>query len=393
MARSDILQARGVANIISGGYPGEPVGTQPAFANWEYVDENSNGVESYYFYCDSNRESNLYRSQTNVTVKTKWTSYIDTMNNVVLHTDTYLTRIDRIARPGAMPEWNAPASLGDVPSLGRDMYVFRPNAPCNINVAVGHWYAPYNYDGNIFSGELYLGSEDRTLAPAETTGIGSTIAYRNVVSGYQSDICGANRYTDSMVLGFQFRNNLPKDLPIPVHTDTQQTADICENFVYVHLFFAGPPVNGAEIYVEWRYDGQDWSSDRSASAETFRNTPVEVILSPIAPTNHTDNPQKIYWRAKFRPRAVKMNEGDWLYGETIVRYVPAPNMSVPDITTEECNAIGKGDLLPEYTEEQCYNDAACADTDTIRQKIKDLNWAKNAECRKVNGDNSTKGDD
>jgi len=392
MARSDILQVKGIATILSGGYDGEPVDAQPAFANWEYVDENSNGVESYYFYCDSNPESNLYRSQTNVTVKTKWTSHVDDMNNVVIHTDTFLIRIDRIARPGAMPEWDAPASNGDAPGAGRDIYVFRPNAPCNINAAVDHWYAPYNYDGNIFTGELYLGSDDKTLAPAETTGVDSAIIYRNVVSGYVAHFCGDNGYVDAMALGFQFRNNLPKDLPIPVWVDTAQTPDICENFVNVSLFFAGPPVNGAEIYVEWRYDGQDWSSERSASAKAFRNEQVEVVLSPIAPTNHTSSPQKVYFRAKFRPRGVKMNEGDWLYGEFFSRYVPAPNMSVPDITMEECTSIGKGDLIPEFDKDQCYNEVACADTDIIRDKIKDLDWEKNAECRAMNGDTSTKGD-
>lgn len=398
MARSDILQARGIANIISGGYPGEPHGAQPAFANWEYVDENSNGVESYYFYCDSNysRNPNARRSQTNVTIKTSWESYIDEFNNVVITTHTFLTRIERIARPGAMPEWNAPASGGDVPSLGRRIYLFKPGTPCSVGAAMPEkWFVPYNYDGLVFSGNIHISDTHRVLAPGQTTGADSAITYRNVVDGYGAYLCstGTNRYTDAMELGFQFRNNLPTELPRPVLVDSNQTADICENFVYINLIFAAPPVNGAEIYVEWRYEGQDWSSERSASEGAERGKNVTVTISPIAPTNHTDSPQKVYWRAKFRPRRVQMHESEWLYGESISMYVPAPNMSVPDITTEECNAIGKGDLLPEYTKEQCYNDAACADTDTIRQKIKDLNWAKNAECRKINGDNSTKGDD
>ena len=62
-------------------------------------------------------------------------------------------------------------------------------------------------------------------------------------------------------------------------------------------------------------------------------------------------------------------------------------------SVEECAAIGKGDLIPPYTEEQCYSETSCADQTEIREKLKEIEWEKNRECRIMNGDNSTKGDE
>lgn len=387
MANSGLLQVKGIADIIAGGYPNEIKGVSPAFRDWTNVPDSSDGVTSEYWYRDSNAGINARSSETHVFFNTKWHADLDEYNVFHIHTETYLTKVERIARPSG--------SSGDAPSLGRFVFAYAPGAPCSPGAAAwpgpGGRFIPYNYNGIVFEGRALIATARYSIPPAKTSGWQSACVYRNVTEGFEHYLCMDTRYTDAMVLGFQFRNNLPAELPVPIWTDTIQTPDICENYMDITLVFSPIQISGAELYVEYRYEGQDWSSDRSAVGMVTRNEPTSVLLPKIVPTNHTSRPQVVYWRAKYRPVRVQMEASDWLYGETQVEYIPAPNMTVPDISVEECTSIGKGDLIPPYTEEQCYTETSCADQDSIRDKLKDLEWEKNRECRIMNGDNSTKG--
>lgn len=388
MANSGLLQAKGLAEIIAGGYPDEKKGVRGAYQDWTDVDDSSDGVDSTYFYRDSNVIRNAQSSETTVTFRTKWSATLDDYNVFTIHTETYLTKIERVARPEG--------SSGDVPGPGRSVFAFAPGAACSMGSAKwptsGRVSIPYNFNGTVFSGSVLIGTATYKIPPSKTSEYQSTCTYRNVTDGYEYYLCQDSIYTDAMVLGFQFRNNLPAELLVPIWTDTKQYPDICENYMDIELFFAPIQVSGAQLYVEYRYDGQDWSEQRSAVASVARGVSTSVLLPQIVPTNHTDRPQKVYWRAKYRPVAVQMEESDWLYGETQVEYIPAPNMTVPDISVEECTSIGKGDLIPPYDHEQCYTEASCAEQDDIREKLKDIEWEKNRDCRAMNGDTSTKGD-
>lgn len=383
MNDTKLLQIRGVTEIIAGGYAGEPNGVSQDYAGWTDVDDASDGVQTYFYYCDSNNANNATRSQTNVVMKTSWDAELTPENTYHIKTKTYLISITRVAKPG--PDGNAPASSGDTPGNGRDIYIFAPNAACSAGAALRHWFAPYNANGTIFSGNLFIASAEYDLAPGEVSGSKSAAVYRNLTEGFPGYLCVDSMYTDAMVMGFQFRNNMPTVLPPPVHTGTRQEPDICENYMDVYLTFGAPPVNGAELYLEWRYKGETtWSEQNSVRETASRTTPVTVMVHKVAPTNHTASPVVIEWRAKFRPVTVKMEESDWTYGETQIEYIPAPNMTVPDITVEECTSIGKGDLIPPYTEEQCYIEAVCQEQDDIRNILQKREWEKNRECRVIN---------
>lgn len=407
MAKSEFLQIRGYINVLSGGYPGEPKGMAPAYANWANCDENTsqdNGALSYYYYCDSNIDGNqgsymmnLYRTQTNVSIKTWWESSMDDENIIHITTHTALVGVDRIFAPGA--DGDAPASRGGTGPAGRDIWVYHPNTPCRANGAGSLWstFIPWNANGNVFSGNIHVSDVTFSLVPGETSQGKSGIIYWNAQQGYGHYICMQATYTDGISLGFQFRNNMPTVLPAPVWMDTDQHPDICENYVDIDLIFEPFNVGGAEIYVEWRYDGQDWSSDRSfASGRIQKGKDVIAALKKIAPTNHTNKPRILYWRAQARPVTVKMQPSEWVYGQIEVMYVPAPNMTVPDITSEECSAIGKGDYIEPWTSEQCYTETSCADQEQIRDVLKEQDWEKNRHCRFVNGvataDDIAKGD-
>lgn len=380
-----LLQVRGVADIIAGGYTNEIKGVEPGYADWTNVNYSSDGVTSSYFYSDSNvypvgpngEAANRRRSQTNVTIETKWAAELDEQNVFTITTETYLVGINRVARPEG--------SSGDIPGPGRDIYIFEPNVACSAGAAKHHWFVPYNANGSIYSGRMFISKLIYRLAPGKTSESASAIVFRNVTQGFSAYLCRDSEFTDAMVIGFQFRNNLPTELPPPTHTGTNQVPDICENYMDVYLTFDAPPVNGAELYLEWRYPGEDWSEDKSVVEAASRTAPVTVLIPYVAPTNHTDSPITIEWRAKFRPRSVQMEESDWTYGSTQIEYIPAPNMTVPDITVEECSSIGKGDYIPPYTEEQCYTETVCQEQDNIRDTLQERKWEKNRECRVVNG--------
>lgn len=375
------LQARGVNNLISGGYTGEIVTADTAWRNWTDIEEEGS-VDSYYTYRDSNTEQNSRSSETTITIRTTWKATLDAENVVHINTKTYIVDVTRNPYPEG--------SSGPTGSLKRDIYVFRPGT-CGVSQSkwtvkdIPVWHSGRIYGVPAFPAFIY--ENNYTLAPGKESGTQSAIVVRGLVSGYTGYLCVnyTNKWLDALEMGFQFRNNLPTDLPIPVHTGTAQTPDICENQVQADLTFEAPPIEGAELYLEYRYEGQGWSEDRSVSRLASRGMPVTVSLYNLIPTNHTKEPVIVYWRAKYRPVTVKMVESDWAYGQTQVMYVPAPNMTVPDITAMECSAITRGDYIEPWTEEQCYNEFSCADQEDLRGQIEAKNDEENRECRITNG--------
>lgn len=344
-----VLQIRGFCDIIAGGYPNEEKGVENAYVNWQNIND-AGEVQARYWYSDSNRGSNAYRSQTDVTVKTVWNATMNDENVVTVHADTYLVRVERVAFPAG--------SNGDVGSVGRSVFVYAPGAPCSTSPAHTIWQhrhiAP-RFNGTIFSGQILVSSADYVIPPAKSTNTKTLLTYRNVTDGYESLLCVDSTYTDAMVMGFQFRNNLPSQLPRPVLSEIRQEPDICEDSVTALMTFTAPGVGGANLYLEYRYEGEDWDSDRhSVTVAAPRTGTFVVKLEGLTPSRDNNNPVKVYWRAKYKPRTVQMEEGEWTYGEFNTIFVPPPNMSVPDITEPECVEIDSGNLIPPFDEIVCY---------------------------------------
>lgn len=384
------LQVRGQLEILSGGYGRAdgnntyyPVASCPDnieyiewdqnYSDWKDVGEHDQAT-TYYVYSDSNSNParNSVSTKVRVRVTDKWDVDIDDSNVMTVTVQSWIesaTRYDRRGNPSG---------------AGRSLYAFKPSED---SAGKQFWSAP----NTSISATVSLGSTPSqpvyntfVLAPGEVSGT-TTITFRNAYQGRESLMFGRNIYTDAIRMGLRFKNGLPTDLPIPVFIGMTQTEDICENYVDADLEFEPINVNGAAIHLEWRYEGQDWADDRSIEINVYRDTPIHVPIGHLAPTNHTYDPVHVYWRAKYVPVNSKLKESDWAYGDFEVIYVPAPHMTVPDISDAECSAIQKGELLDRYKSEQCYSEGpGCADQDDLRKELLAQREIDNAECVAMN---------
>lgn len=383
----DILQVRGQLEILSGGYGREdgdlnyyPIDTIPDnreyiewdqnYTDWKNVPAHSQAT-TYYVYSDSNVGLNSQSTKVRVRVTDIWDMEIDPENVMTINVQTFIESVARYDKRG-----NAYGSRG--------LYAFDPRKDgtrgaefwkaLNSNVGVT---GPI---GGTPSASIYT---TFVLAPGQASE-SSTITFRNVTTGFEAQLFRFSPYVDAIRIGLRFKNGLPTDLPIPIFKSMTQTEDICENFVNADLEFEPINVNGAAIYLEWRYEGQDWAKERATQIDVYRGTPIHVPIYQLAPTNHTASPVHVYWRAKFVPVSVKMKESDWAYGDFYTIYVPAPHMTVPDISPAECSAIQKGEFIPWYTHEQCYNEFGCADQDDLRSEMLAEREKDNKDCIAMN---------
>lgn len=382
------LQVRGQLEILSGGYGRAngnntyyPLATCPDnieyiewdqnYTDWKDVDAHSQAT-TYYIYSDSNKTLNSISTKVRVRVTDKWDMEVDDSNVMTVTVQTFIesaTRYDKRGNPSG---------------AGRSLYAFKPSEDSRGKEFWSAKDTPISGSGSLGATPSPVVYNTFVLGPGEMSE-SSTITFRNVVAGREALMFGRNIYTDAIRMGLRFKNGLPTDLPIPVFVGMTQTEDICENYVDADLEFELIKVNGAAIYLEWRYDGQDWANDRSVQVNVYRDTPIHVPISQLAPTNHTYAPVHVYWRAKFVPVNSKLKESDWAYGDFEVIYVPAPHMTVPDISPAECSAIQKGELLDRYKNEQCYNPpAGCADQDDLKSEILKQKEEENKDCIEMN---------
>lgn len=388
MAVSDILQGRGQLEIISGGYGREDgnntfypeatcpdtieyIAWDPSYGDWKYLDVDANGngsATTYYVYSDSDAYPlgrNSWSTQVRVTVRDSWHMEQDDMNNLTVRVETTVLDIARFKQ------------VGPVSKLSRDLYVF----PANADRQGGQIW-DYMNDSEAILDTIPINQSTVNifvLGPGRESE-SSTIVFRNVLHGYTQYLFGRNKYTDALRMGLRFKNNLSPDLPIPILNGITQVEDICENYVNATLTFEPINLSGATLYLEYRYGSQDWSASRSVTVPVTKDTPTSVILTNLIPTNYTNKPTTVYFRAKYKPSVSTLNESDWLYEDFITIYIPAPNMTVPDIDIQECNTISKGGYIPKYEKEQCYNDYICVDADRAREEAL-IKQGNDRECR------------
>lgn len=188
------LQYKENIEIISGGYPGEDVGSNGLVQNWTDVPSSSGSSDVTYYFHDSASFDNNNSSRVDVRVVESWNAAL-LAGNVIRITVT--VSIPSIAR----------TRIGSPSAYDTFLFVRQSAGGANIwtsgtcdNTTTSHTIAT-NIDLGTFTIDL----------PPETTGSERGTVY------FRSNACGHNNdsppsiYIDEFWMGIAFRNTLPKD--------------------------------------------------------------------------------------------------------------------------------------------------------------------------------------
>lgn len=361
MARNNSLQVASYTQIISGGYgrgtngvplnlPADQIeeldgSTGVVGGPGSFNDADDNGsLTRTYTWRDSDVGMNSQSGRGVVEIRDEWTSTVDDSNNLVIDLRSTVVRCWRDDIRGARAK--GARQIAVLNSAGTQVLHTFPavNNIGSFNNAGDPWYANVTQIVHIV---LPPQQESAQYAP-------SRVKNWSLNTGVNVWTPGPNTYIDEMRMGAIFKNNLPNQFDPPKLINIDQTARICDNVVDATFHFEHPNLNGAKLLLQWRYEGQDWSDTRQNTVTGKRSDEqVDIIARDLIPT--TCEPTKVYWRARWQPTISTLQPSEWTYGEFYTIFVPPVWMNVPDITVEECNAVGKGDLLDEYEEVVYYN--------------------------------------
>ena len=188
---------RTTTRIISGGYPGEPVGVIPDDTSWHTTSVAGGSHEVTYHYRDSNSSQNENSSRIKVIIRDDWLTEIDNRNNLTVYVTSWIISIVRDDVVGN------PHAGG---TAKRNIYISRyAGAPVlwsfsNDDISTNHAIldTPYN-----------LGNYTFTLEPGQNASR-AVIYFKNCLPGHENDPL-PSIYVDVLAMGTEFRNPLPAD--------------------------------------------------------------------------------------------------------------------------------------------------------------------------------------
>lgn len=307
-------------------------------------------LETGYSWRDSNAAYG-YNSQSGratVYIRDEWFGSLnETNNHIILTVRSKITRIvrDDIVGGGGANSWTRTSCASAYPQ----------NSNRIMNEIVAD---PRRADTFVVNSKEVERTID--IAPQQTSYDQGNYAiyFRNWVTGSATWTSGNERSVDSFAMGLAFKNNLPNEASPPRLLHIDQTPRICDNVVDVNLCYAPPELSGYFLRVEWRYADQQWDTLETSTQWVVTGASpgmpeVCAFIRDLVPSNCEK--VTVYWRAKYFAVNPEMRDSDWSSGEFETVFIPPIWMTTPDITTPECSAIGRGDLLDEYSEVVYYN--------------------------------------
>ena len=301
-----------------------------------FVDANdTDSATRTYTWRDSDAARNSKSSGGWITITDSWVSVVNPDNSITVTVTTTVNGIKRGDIRGGYGDRTIAIFDGADTNNNHPLWVGKSE-----NIAISQ--------GTLYSGGASV-VHTYTIYPQKTTQAYYAIRLKNWVTGSANINSGPSIFVDEMAMGLVFKNNLPNDFDPPQFVKLDQTPHICDNNVVGEATFEAPNLNGGHIEFWWGYAPGDWSERRMLTVEATHDAQVVIPnITPIMPSQC--EPQPIYWRARFVPDVDTLQPSEWSYGEDTARFVPPVWMSVPDITVEECTAVGKGDPLDEFTD-------------------------------------------
>lgn len=252
------LQFKENLTLISGGYPGEGIGSNGVTQDWTETPGSSGSSTVTYYYHDSAQTSDANSTIVYVTVTDTWTATKDSDNTYHVTVHSVLDSITRqvVGSPSAL---SAAIFVRRYPG-GPDIWT---SGGC-INAAAAGAHAT-NVD---------LGTYTIDLPPGHETDTHGAIYYRSNICGHDADT-PPSIYIDEYWIGINFRNILPPDY---------RPGDTYDNGIwYSHNRSSGwagvydgasfremRTVNGDGVTSgdpPYIYNGSDWVNERKVGQE------------------------------------------------------------------------------------------------------------------------------
>lgn len=187
------LQFKENLSIISGGYPGEGVGSDGVIQDWTDTSGDSGSHTVTYYYHDSTLQTDANSTIVRVTITDEWSAV---KNNDNSYDVTVRSVINSITRTVV----GSPAAYSV--SMFARRYAGGPNMWTSggcVNAAANATHAT-NVD---------LGTFTIHLPPGQETVTHGTVYFRSNTCGHDGD--GPGPYVDEFWMGINFRNILPPD--------------------------------------------------------------------------------------------------------------------------------------------------------------------------------------
>lgn len=188
------LQFKENLTMISGGYPGEGVGSNGVTQDWTETSGSSGSSTVTYWYHDSRLLSDANSTIVEVTVTDSWTATKDPDNTYHVTVHSVLNSIVRRV-------------VGSPSALSTAIFVRRYAGGPNIWTSGGCVDAAAN---GTHATNVDLGTFTIDLPPGQTSSTHGALYYRSNVCGHDGDT-PPSIYVDEYWLGINFRNVLPPD--------------------------------------------------------------------------------------------------------------------------------------------------------------------------------------
>lgn len=188
------LQFKENLTLISGGYPGEGIGSNGVTQDWTETSGMSGSSTVTYYYHDSALMTDANSTKVSVTVTDEWSAVKDSDNTYRVTVHSVLNSIvrERVGSPAA---------------FSTSMFVRRYAGGPNMWTSGGCVNAAINAS---YVNNVDLGTYTIVLPPGHATDTQGAVYYRSNMCGHDNTN-PPSIYVDEYWLGINFRNVLPPD--------------------------------------------------------------------------------------------------------------------------------------------------------------------------------------
>lgn len=188
------LQFKENLSIISGGYPGEGVGSNGVTQDWTDTPGDHGSSTVTYWYHDSATMNDANSTIIRVTVTDEWSAVRQSDNTYLVTVHSVLNSITR-------------ERIGSPSPLSVSIFVRRERGGPNVWTSGGCVSATTNA---THATNVDLGTHTIVLPPGQASTTHGALYYRSNVCGY-NNTNPPSIYVDEYWIGINFRNTLPPD--------------------------------------------------------------------------------------------------------------------------------------------------------------------------------------